>query len=162
MDYYLSLGANLGDRITSLNKALSALGRFGTIRKKSAFYRTEPYGMAGQPPFINLVCSFDCGLRPQRLLRKIKQIELESGRTRTTRWGPRVIDIDILDWNGEAVRSEVLTLPHAELEKRAFVLIPLSEIAPSFLTRQGVDISSLIENCSLTTTVKRLEQDDER
>ena len=128
---HLSLGSNVGDRITNLRTALQALNETGRIRvtKVSNAYETAPVGYTDQPAFVNLAAEIETALEPLELLNAAKDIERGLGRTPTVRWGPREIDIDLILWGSRIVETESLVLPHKEFRKRAFVLVPLAEIA---------------------------------
>ncbi|MGD9899234.1 MAG: 2-amino-4-hydroxy-6-hydroxymethyldihydropteridine diphosphokinase [Calditrichaceae bacterium] len=147
MKYILSLGANTGSREQSLDKAVNKLHQFGRIEKRSGIYKTEPVGIKNQADFLNIICLFETGLGPFRLLRKLKSIETASGRVRTQRWGSRVIDIDIIDWDGGRICTPILEIPHQQMELRKFVLLPLREILPDYKNRSQLTIKQLIENC---------------
>jgi len=127
---YLGLGANLGDREANLKKALQLLAARLKVEKVSSFYETEPVGYADQPRFLNAVCEGTTGLEPLKLLRYVKDIERKMGRKRTFRYAPRLIDIDILLYDDNILETPGLVLPHQRLAERAFVLVPLAEIAP--------------------------------
>ncbi|MDR5695039.1 MAG: 2-amino-4-hydroxy-6-hydroxymethyldihydropteridine diphosphokinase [Armatimonadota bacterium] len=129
---YLSLGSNLGDRAKTLEQALDALERSGRVRitKRSSLYETAPVGLANQPWFLNMAVEAETDLDPHSLLALIHEVEAGLGRKREVRWGPRTVDIDILLYGEEAISTETLTIPHPEMHRRAFVLVPLLEIAP--------------------------------
>jgi 2-amino-4-hydroxy-6-hydroxymethyldihydropteridine diphosphokinase len=134
-DVVLALGSNLGDKAGALRRALAALDdepgiALGAV---SRFYRTPPWGKTDQDWFINACALARTELPPEALLDRVKAIETALGRTPAERWGPRVIDIDIIAYDDLALSSDRLTLPHAELFNRAFVLVPLAEIAPDRL-----------------------------
>lgn len=148
MIYYLSLGSNADNGVRMIENALRLLDTYGRIRKTSSFYKNEPYGVTDQPAFINTVCIFETHHRPQKLFRKLKQIELQLGRIRTFHWGPRRIDIDIIEWNGEAVDTSVLNIPHPDYKNRDFVLVPLLEIEPGFTSREGITLPDMIDSCN--------------
>jgi 2-amino-4-hydroxy-6-hydroxymethyldihydropteridine diphosphokinase len=129
---YVGVGANLGDARAAVTKAMDALSEFGTVAVRSSLYRTRPWGVVDQPDFINAVALLHTALPPGDLLRALKQLEQRLGRTPAPRWGPRAIDLDLL-WYGDLTLSEPgLQLPHPELSRRAFVLVPLAEIDPRF------------------------------
>ena len=128
----LGLGANLGNPIRQLERALEHLAREMAVRAVSSLYRTEPVGYADQPDFFNLVVAARTDADPEALLDLAIGIERELGRVRTFANAPRTIDIDLLAWSGGEYRSNRLVLPHPRLHQRAFVLIPLTEIAPSW------------------------------
>ena len=132
---YLGLGSNLGNCETNLNQALRELGRLPTIMvgKVSSFYCTAPVGKTDQPNFLNAAAQVTTSLSPEALLARILQLELQMGRVRTERWGPRVIDIDILAFGDRVVQMSGLTVPHPRLRERGFALAPLAEIAPNLV-----------------------------
>lgn len=130
---YLGLGSNLGDRKQNLVQALELLSQHLVVERVSSIYETEPVGFEQQPRFLNLVCRVSVRVSPQQLLDVVKEIEAKMGRTLSFRNAPRVIDIDILFYNGDIVSSGELTIPHPRLAERAFVLVPLAEIAPDMV-----------------------------
>jgi 2-amino-4-hydroxy-6-hydroxymethyldihydropteridine diphosphokinase len=127
---YLGLGSNLGDRDANLRAAIGRLSEFMRVARVSSVYVTEPLLVKDQPLFHNLACAGVTLLEPLQLLRAIKRIERELGRVPGPRYGPRMIDIDILLFDDLALSTAVLTIPHAGMLERAFVLVPLAEIAP--------------------------------
>ncbi len=129
----LGLGANLGDPIATLNDAKDRLGSLGTVTALSSLYRTPPWGVEEQPPFVNAALALETALDPDALLAALKALEAELGRVVSFRWGPRAIDLDILAYDGVTRSDPVLTIPHARLLERAFVLVPLAEIDPAYL-----------------------------
>jgi len=131
-DVFLALGSNLGDRLRNLESALDALRAGLRITAVSGVYETEPVGFADQSPFLNLVCRASTGLSPEELHDFTLSTEKLLGRQATFRNGPRAIDIDILFYGSRCMHSERLTIPHPGIPERAFVLIPLAEIAPDF------------------------------
>jgi 2-amino-4-hydroxy-6-hydroxymethyldihydropteridine diphosphokinase len=126
---YLGLGSNVGDRRAHLARALARIGELATVAAVSSVYETEPVGYAEQPVFWNLAVRVFTTLGPEALLKALKAIEHELGRTPTFQNGPRVIDIDILLWNDE-LRAGVPEIPHPRMMQRAFVLEPLVELDP--------------------------------
>lgn len=127
---YLGLGSNLGDRLANIKKALHMLESRVDMQAVSSVYETEPWGLKSQPWFLNVVCSAETDLVPHALLDFLKRIERQLGRQHTVRYGPRRIDIDILFYNDQVIDDPKLRIPHPRLAERAFVLIPLVEIAP--------------------------------
>lgn len=126
---YLSLGSNLGNKDENIIKAFSLIGNKYKILNYSSIYLTAPVGFREQPFFLNMVVKIDSEkVAPIDILDSLKSLEKEMGRKKSFRWGPRLIDIDILYIEGIKINTKVLTIPHRELFKRNFVLIPLSEI----------------------------------
>ncbi len=130
----LGLGGNVGEPAAAIRAALDALPARGVaIDRVSSLYRTAPWGGVPQPDYANACALGRTELAPLALLDAIKRLERDLGRVDTVRWGPRVIDIDILFYGDLAWQDERLVLPHRDLLKRAFVLIPLAEIAPDLI-----------------------------
>jgi 2-amino-4-hydroxy-6-hydroxymethyldihydropteridine diphosphokinase len=131
----LGLGSNIGDAPGNVREALRLLRASDVIEitKVSSIYRTAPWGYKDQAAFANACALGRSKLNPERLLASVKAIEAEMGRTQTVRWGPRLIDIDILFYGTQSLVSDSLVLPHKELFNRAFVLVPLAEIAPDLV-----------------------------
>lgn len=127
---FLSLGSNLGYREGNLRAALRALEPVVRIDLVSSVYETTPIGVTDQPAFLNVAVSGTTSIAPLALLAHIKEVERDVGRTVTYRWGPRVVDIDIVFYGDLLLDTPDLTIPHREMERRAFVLAPLAEIAP--------------------------------
>ena len=128
---YLGLGSNVGVRENNLRQALKFLkGHGDAVQQVSPVYETDPMGYADQPAFLNCVCRFETDLKPKDLLSTVKGIEGLVGRTPTFQNGPREIDIDILLYGDVVMSTETLTIPHLRLTERAFVLVPLADIAP--------------------------------
>lgn len=131
MKYYFSLGSNLEVRRTNLIRALRALEKEGLkLLQVSSLYETQPVDFIEQPWFLNCAVIGESFLPPQEILLIIQQIELKQGRIRDETKGPRLIDIDIILVENQIIKTPWLTVPHPRLEKRNFVLIPLTEIAP--------------------------------
>ena len=128
---YLGLGSNMGNRQGNLERALDLLSQRLKVTSVSSIYDTEPVGDADQPRFLNLVCQVYTRLAPGVLLALVKGIESKLGRTGKS-GAPRPIDIDILFYDDQVVKTPELTIPHPRLARRAFVLVPLAEIAPGF------------------------------
>ncbi len=129
VEVYLGLGSNLGDRENNMQEAVKLLSERLRIGRVSSVYETEPVGDAGQPRYLNQVCQFYTTLPPAALLALLKGFELKLGRTSPS-GAPRPIDIDILFYGDQVVTIPELVIPHQRLIERAFVLIPLVEIAP--------------------------------
>ena len=129
---YIGLGANLGDPRRQLEQALALIAALPEVEvlKVSTFYRNPPLGPPDQPWYVNAVAQVRTRLAPEELFRALCQVEVALGRVRGEKWGPRLIDLDLLLYNGEIMEGPDLVLPHPEMHRRAFVLVPLVEIAP--------------------------------
>lgn len=127
---YIALGSNLGDRSANLRSAIAGLPPAVVPTAVSSVYETPPWGYEEQPAFLNQVVQGTTRLPPVRLMEYLKELEKRIGRRPTFRNGPRVIDLDILFYDQEVCESHRLTIPHPRLQERAFVLVPLAELAP--------------------------------
>ncbi len=129
---YLSIGANLGDPIATCTRAVERLAADPdlVLRAVSGFYRTAPQGVVDQPDFINLAAALDCALEPVALLERLQALERALGRRPGRRWGPRLLDLDLVLFGERVIDGPGLQLPHPRLQQRRFVLAPLAEIAP--------------------------------
>ena len=130
---YLGLGTNLGDRIANLDQAIESLTERVEITGVSAVYETDAWGLEEQPDFLNMCVAGETNLSPNALLQFVKQLESLLGRVPSERWGPRLIDIDILFYDQFIMQELELTIPHKGVADRATVLVPLSDIAPELL-----------------------------
>lgn len=126
----LALGTNEGDRVQNLQRALELLAPHVKLERLSSVYETAPWGIADQPDFLNMAAQGATALQPVELLDTLKYIERIMGRQPTIRYGPRLIDLDILLYDDLVLQTERLEIPHPRMAERAFVLIPLQEIAP--------------------------------
>ena len=128
---YISMGSNLGDRVEMLRRGLDEIDQLTETQvvRLSSVYDTEPVGEVDQPRFLNAVVMIETGLEPAVLLWNLLLIERRLGRVRTQRWGPRPLDLDILLYGDEVIDEPGLTVPHPLLHERAFVLVPLAELA---------------------------------
>ncbi|MCJ2095672.1 2-amino-4-hydroxy-6-hydroxymethyldihydropteridine diphosphokinase [Methylobacterium sp. J-072] len=135
MRAYLGIGSNIGDMAAMLDRAVAGLAATPgiTVVARSADYRTPPWGKTDQPWFLNGAVAMDTDLDPHGLLDACLSVEHTLGRIREERWGPRVIDIDVLAYEGATVDDARLVLPHRHVRERAFVLVPLAEIAPDLV-----------------------------
>ena len=130
---YIGLGSNLGDRMTTLRMAIQRLETLGRITGVSSLYETEPVGYLEQPSFLNAVVALDTAQAPADLLGALLGIERDLGRMRSFPNAPRTLDLDLLVVDNEVLDTPELTLPHPRLHERAFVLVPLAEIAPELV-----------------------------
>lgn len=129
----IGLGSNLHDREANLAHARELLAARVEVVRTSALYETDPWGYAEQPAFLNQVLAGETALTPLRLLNFLKKIEAQMGREKTFRYGPRLIDLDILAYDQMVIRTRRLEIPHPRIAERAFVLVPLVEIAPEWV-----------------------------
>ena len=161
MKVYLGIGSNLGNREENVRKALSMLDETDGIAVKtvSSCYETEPVGpVTGQNDFYNVVAEIETTLGPQELLARTNAVERSLGRVRGERWGPRTIDIDILLWDDRVIDEDGLQVPHPEMAGRAFVLVPLAEIAPDVVhPTAGKSIAELVSQLDDGYRVRRLD-----
>lgn len=130
---FLGVGTNLGDRRANLAAAQVAVSEFVIIQKTSRVYETAPWGMTDQPDFLNQVWEASTTLPPLELLRRLKAVETVLGRKPSVRYGPRLIDIDILLYSNLMFRSADLVIPHPRISERAFVLAPLADLEPDMV-----------------------------
>lgn len=131
---YILLGTNLGDRFQNLLTAKNELEMsLGKITSKSGIYETAAWGITNQPSFLNQVLRIETNKSPNKTLKMILNIEAKMGRIREQKWGPRLIDIDILYFGNKIIDSENLKIPHPFLQDRKFTLLPLAEIASEFM-----------------------------
>ena len=140
---YVGLGSNMGDRQAYLHEAIHMLNQHNGTRvlRASSIYETDPVGYLEQPAYLNMVVAVETMLDPLTFLHNLLEMELRLGRVRTIRWGPRTIDLDLLLYNHVRMDTPELTLPHPRMLERAFVMIPLIEIANDF-PLQGLDLES--------------------
>lgn len=155
-EVYLLLGSNEGNRAEHLLHACELIRfRCGNITAQSAIYETEAWGLKEQTAFLNQAICIRTPQAPIDLLSTLKKIEAETGRVKTVKWGPRVIDIDILFFNNEVIDLPDLKVPHPYLHVRKFTLMPLSEITPDFMhPLLPFTVRQLLENCSDSLAVK--------
>jgi 2-amino-4-hydroxy-6-hydroxymethyldihydropteridine diphosphokinase len=158
---FLLLGTNLGNRPQNLERAIFAIAEnIGSIRKMSSVYKTAAWGKTDQAEFYNQVVLITTSLDPLALLAQVVNIEKILGRVRTEKWGPRLIDIDILFYDQLIIENESLTIPHPGIPGRRFTLVPLCEIAPGFIHPQlNKEISVLLDECEDPLAVEPVTRD---
>lgn len=129
---YIGLGSNLGDKEANIKKALEVLGENPgvQVKKVASFYKTAPLYVTKQDWFLNTVAEIETSLNPRELLTFLKDTEKKLDRTPTVRWGPRTIDLDLLLFGSDKIKSPDLVVPHPRMTERAFVMVPLAEIEP--------------------------------
>jgi 2-amino-4-hydroxy-6-hydroxymethyldihydropteridine diphosphokinase len=157
---YVGLGSNIGDKAGNILRALDILSQSDGIKitKVSSFYETEPIGYEDQDWFINAVAQIETIFSPEELLIAFKKVEQIMGRKNTIRWGPREIDLDLLMYDQLCFESPGLVIPHPRLHERAFVLVPLVEIAPDlFHPIQKKTIAELLAELQSQKTVRQIE-----
>jgi len=157
---FIGLGSNLDNPFLQIKNALHRLQHLPEtkILKCSSAYQSKPLGPQDQKDFINAVAHIETHYNPSELLERLQHIENQQGRKRdVTRWGPRTIDLDLLLFAQQILHSPELTIPHPELENRAFVLIPLAEIAPELILPSQKKVATLAENCSQDGIIKLQE-----
>ena len=130
---YIALGTNLGERKANLRAAITSMPPEVNVLAESHVYETPPWGYEDQPAFLNMVVKAETGLEPEPLLTYLKQIEAELGREQNFRWGPRLIDLDILFYDDLIIESPPLVIPHPRLHERGFVLVPLADVAADYV-----------------------------
>jgi len=153
---YIGLGSNLDDPQSQLKKAIISLETVPStsVVKTSSFYKSKPVGPQDQPDYINAVTELATELSAHELLDYLQVIENEHGREREIKWGPRTLDLDILLFGEEIIQDDRLMIPHVEMHKRGFVLLPLDEISPNCMIPGIGAVSSLIQQIITNDLVK--------
>ncbi|WP_313376767.1 2-amino-4-hydroxy-6-hydroxymethyldihydropteridine diphosphokinase [Pantoea sp. CTOTU50773] len=151
---YLALGSNLADPLHQVDAALAAIDAIPHTSRvvTSSLYRTPPYGPPDQPDYLNAVVALDTTLEAEALLDHTQRIELEHGRVRKAeRWGPRTLDIDIMLFGQQTIHTPRLTVPHYYMHNRAFMLVPLLEIAPGLRLPNGQPLTGILATLDRST-----------
>ena len=159
---YLGIGSNLGDPIENCRKALREIASLKNVHvlRRSSLYRTEPVGDIPQEWFVNGVVEVRTTFTAPQLLKALQWVEQALGRERRGRWEPRIIDIDILLYGQEIIKTESLVVPHPELHKRRFVLVPINEIAPYVIhALYGISMKGLLDRLEEDHAVERIDAD---
>ena len=143
--FYLALGSNLGDRLAHLRTARKGLAAAGVLAGAGHLYETAPVGGPAQGPYLNSVLALDTHLEPEALLEVARRLEVEAQRVRRDRWGPRTLDVDILWGEGVVRATDELTIPHARMADRGFVLAPLADLAPDLLIPGHGKVADLLD-----------------
>ncbi len=149
----LALGSNLGDRLANLGAAIAAMPPALRVERASSVYQTPPWGITDQPWFLNQVIRGSTALPPAELLTFLKELEQRIGRQPAARYGPRLIDLDILFYDELILQTDKLTIPHPGLHSRAFVLVPLVEVAPDWihpiLGRSTAELLAMVDDSDI-------------
>ena len=156
----IGIGSNIGLAAENCEKAIALINKSESVNvtAQSSLYESEPVGKADQAWFVNAAIEVHTTLAPEELLQLLLNIEQDFGRTRKEKWGPRIIDLDILDYEGIIIDSKILTLPHPEMAQRRFVLEPLSEIAGETVhPLEKKTILDLLKELPKTPVVKKLQ-----
>ena len=159
---YVGIGSNLGDPVKNCRDAVRELSSLKNIKvlRRTSLYRTEPVGDTPQDWFVNGVLEVRTTFTAHQLLKALQWVEQALGRERPGKWGPRVIDLDILLFGQEIIGTEALTVPHPELHKRRFVLVPMNEIAPYVIhPLYGISMKGLLDRLEDKHAVDRIDAD---
>lgn len=143
---YIALGSNLGNKVQNIMEANAHIAQIEGLQigRHSSIYITSPWGKTDQDDFLNQVIEIETELEPLDLLHALQAIEIKLGRLRNEKWGPRIIDLDIVLYGDENIHLKELTVPHPYLYERLFVLIPLQEIEPDFIFPDGSKIEEVL------------------
>ena len=154
---YIAIGSNLASPLEQVNAAVQALGEIPQSRivAVSSFYRTPPLGPQDQPDYLNAAVVLETALDAETLLDNTQRIELQQGRVRKAeRWGPRTLDLDIMLFGLKVINTERLTVPHYDMKNRAFMLWPLSEVAPDLTFPDGTSLNAVLQSLNAEKPVR--------
>ena len=159
---YIAIGSNMESPAENCRRAMERLDAHPalSVSARSSLYRSEPFGKTDQDWFVNAVVRIDTSLSPEELLQTCLSIEREMGRTRSEKWGPRIIDLDILFYDDLIIKREGLEIPHPGIPERSFVLVPMSEIAPDCIHPQlNKPVKTLLQEIEKPKQVQRMDSD---
>ncbi len=157
VEAFVALGSNIGDRVGNIRKAIEFLKEKASVSNVSSIYETEPMYLVDQNWFVNCVAKLETNLSPRELLHYLKDVERRMGRTEGVRYGPRIIDLDILFYGDEVIRQDDLEIPHPGISERNFVLVPLAEIEPDLVHPvYGKTSSKLVAELNSNKSVTKL------
>jgi len=153
---YVGIGSNLGDPVGQIQQAIVELQQLPNTKlaQVSSLYGSKPMGPQDQPDYVNAVAQLDTQLSPLDLLDTLQQLEQDHQRIRQHHWGPRTLDLDVLLYDQQSIQHPRLTVPHAGLHERNFVLYPLAEISPELSLPDGTSLQQLLDNCPLADLIK--------
>lgn len=158
MPILIGLSTNLNDKLSNLKTAISLIQTFAKVTKKSQIYQTEAWGITEQPDYLNQIIEIETNYSAQKLLDKLQTIETQMGRTKTIKYGPRLIDLDILYYSDQIINTPTLQVPHPLNSERNFILIPLNEIYPNLIDpKLNQTIKTLLNQCQDQQKVKLLQ-----
>ncbi len=154
-DVFIALGSNTGNRLEFLLRAMRLLAEKTVLQEVGGLYESAAYGLTGQPDFYNSAVRTVTDLSPEALLKTLKKMEADVGRIQRQRWGPREIDLDIIFYNQQLLTADGLQIPHPDFQNRRFVLLPLADIAPGFISpAHRRTVSDLLNNCPDSTEIE--------
>ena len=159
---FIAIGSNMESPAENCRRAMERLDALPalSVSARSSLYRSEPFGKTDQDWFVNAVVRIDTSLSPEELLKACLSIEQEMGRSRSEKWGPRIIDLDILFYDDLIIKREGLEIPHPGIPERSFVLVPMNEIAPDCIHPQlKKPVKTLLEEIENPQQVQRMDSD---
>lgn len=157
-EFFLSLGTNMGNRLANLEQAIELICQFSQLIKRSSIYESSPLGEIEQNNFLNMILHLKTRYSAHELLEKALASENKMGRVRKEKWGPRLIDIDIIAYGNEVFKDKGLQIPHPEFAKRRFVLEPFCEVAPDFRIDEKT-IADYLKDCPDQSQIQRIQEE---